>query len=174
MTKFTPLKLAATDVEDLQILAAATQDAVGLVGDLIFDAKARRFALALNRFRWEINPQARRRDAQRVRSFLAFESVLRVRSRNIRTASKNAAFVLLTVHFETGAKAHVLSEDRRDDEAGAADPGGVVRLTFAGEGEISLDVECLDALLVDVSEPWPTRQVPQHGKTAKGKKSGAS
>lgn len=171
MTKFTPLKLAARDAEDLQILAAATQDAIGQVGDLVFDAKARRFAMALNRFRWEINPKARRRDAERVRSFLAFESVLRVRSRNIRTASRNAAFVLLTVHFEASDKAQMVSQTRSSDEAGRSDPGGIVRLTFAGEGEISLDVECLDALLVDVSEPWPTRQVPQHGKTAKGKRS---
>ena len=44
------LRLLAEDAEDLAIVSAALQDAVGLVGDIAFDAKAQRLTLGLNRF----------------------------------------------------------------------------------------------------------------------------
>jgi hypothetical protein len=41
-------------------------------------------------------------------------------------------------------------------------PGGVVRIFLAGDGEILLDVECLDVVLVDLGEAWPTPRRPDH------------
>ena len=41
-------------------------------------------------------------------------------------------------------------------------PGGKVTLLFAGDGEIELDVEVLDATLLDSDYVWPTRHLPNH------------
>ena len=43
-------------------------------------------------------------------------------------------------------------------------PGGTLRLFLAGGGEIALEVECLDALLMDVGPAWPTPRRPDHEK----------
>ena len=52
---------------------------------------------------------------------------------------------LLTVSFEPG-------------EA----PGGVITLAFSGGGDIAVTVECVDAALADVSQPWRTPHRPGH------------
>ncbi|MDT4871701.1 hypothetical protein FQZ97_1068430 [compost metagenome] len=41
-------------------------------------------------------------------------------------------------------------------------PGGQVMMMFAGGGDLRIDVECLDAVLTDLSERWPTRVAPTH------------
>jgi len=46
-------------------------------------------------------------------------------------------------------------------EAGEA-PGGVVTIRCAGGGDIRATVECVDVILADVSQPWPTRRRPSH------------
>jgi len=48
-----PLRLMARDKEDLQVLSALIQDAIFPATEMTWDRKARRFALLLNRFRWE-------------------------------------------------------------------------------------------------------------------------
>ena len=47
------LKLLAQDEEDLQVLSAALQDAVARIGDIRWEAKARRLTVEFNRFLWE-------------------------------------------------------------------------------------------------------------------------
>jgi hypothetical protein len=41
-------------------------------------------------------------------------------------------------------------------------PGGSVLLSFAGDGDLKVEVECLDVALADVSAPWPSRHAPKH------------
>jgi hypothetical protein len=137
-----PLRLLAEDAEDLAVISAAIQDAVAQVGDFEWDAKGRRFTLALNRFRWEA-PHAFL--GGRVRAGLQFSSVLKVRSRNLRREPRDAVVELLAISFEAGEP-----------------PGGDIRLAFAGGGDLVLSVECVDAALVDVSTPWPTPSTPAH------------
>jgi Protein of unknown function (DUF2948). len=48
-----PLRLTAETDEDLKVIAALCQDAVGKVGDGVYMPKKRRFVLQMNRFRWE-------------------------------------------------------------------------------------------------------------------------
>ena len=48
-----PLRLIAQDAEGLGILAALLQDAVFPITEMRFAKTRRRFALLLNRFRWE-------------------------------------------------------------------------------------------------------------------------
>jgi len=142
VTKTDPLRLLAEDAEDLAVISAAVQDAVAHVGDLEWDAKGRRFTLALNRYRWEAPGMLL---GGRVRSGLQFGSVLAVRSRNLRREPAEAVVELLAVSFEPG-------------EA----PGGEIRLAFAGGGDLILTVECVDAALADISTPWPTPSTPAH------------
>jgi hypothetical protein len=142
VSKPDPLRLLALDADDLAVISAALQDAVAQVGDFEWDARGRRFTLALNRYRWEA-PNALL--GERVRAGLQFGSVLAVKSRNLRREPKEAVVELLAVSFEAG-------------EA----PGGEVRLAFAGGGDVLLTVECVDAALADVSAPWPTSSTPAH------------
>jgi hypothetical protein len=140
------LKLMAEDAADLDIIAAAAQDALLRVGDVSYDKKARRFAALINRFRWE---QADARGPfERVRSALSFESVLSVKSRKMRFDAPDAVASLLSIGFTP------------DEEP----PSGVVRLVLAGGGEIMLEVECLDALLMDIGAVWRTPRRPDHEK----------
>ncbi len=48
-----PLNLGALDTDDLKIVSSLAQDAVFPITEMKWDAKARRFGLLLNRFRWE-------------------------------------------------------------------------------------------------------------------------
>ncbi|WP_334164764.1 DUF2948 family protein [Phenylobacterium sp.] len=134
-----PLRLLAQDEADLAIISAAMQDAVAKVGDITFEPKARRLTVAFNRYRWEAGGGAR------VRSALQLGGVLKFETRKIRRDAPDAVLELLAVTFESG-------------EA----PGGVVTLSCAGGGDLRATVECIEAVLADVSKPWPTPRKPTH------------
>ena len=136
--------LAAEDSEDLQILSARLQDAAGKLKNFVWLPKQRRFACVVNRYRWEDSKGAR---GSRVRSGLKFDSVLDVKSQNIKRGAPEAIISLLAIKF-TGN--------------GAEDPGGVIELQFAGGGVIKLTVECIDAELSDLTTPWEARARPSH------------
>ncbi|MBL8552428.1 MAG: DUF2948 family protein [Hyphomonadaceae bacterium] len=138
------LKLIAEDAEDLEIISAAAQDALVRVQDLSFDAKARRFTLVLRRFRWET--AANGPPYERVNSALSFHGVLAVKTRKLRRDAPEALAAVLSVMFMPGEEA----------------PAGAARIVLAGGGEISLDLECVDASLIDVGAPWRTPRRPEH------------
>jgi Protein of unknown function (DUF2948) len=138
-----PLKLLAHDAQDLQVISAALQDAVGKVGDIRYEPAARRLTLGLNRYRWEKGERTR----QRVRTALQFGDVHEVKARRIRREARDAVLCLMAITFEP---------------AGEEDPGGVVTLAFAGGGDLRLKVEAIEALLADLSSPWPTPRSPRH------------
>jgi hypothetical protein len=140
------LKLMAEDAADLEIIGAAVQDALLRVGDISVDKKARRFAILVNRFRWEEASETG--PFARIRAALSFESVLGIKSRKVRLDAPEALASLLSVSFTPAEEP----------------PGGSVRLVLAGGGEIELDVECLDALLMDLGATWQTPRRPDHEK----------
>lgn len=141
------LKLIAEDKEDLEVIAAYLQDAVGLVGDLSYLPGSRIFAAVFNRFRWEEaqTGKKRRKTFERARTGLHFSNVLSVKSRKIRQDNPDGVLNLLSIAFEEG-------------EA----PSGTVVLTFSGDGEIRLEVEALEAQLRDMGEVWETPNLPSH------------
>ena len=139
MTETAGLRLLAEDAEDLAVIAAALQDAVGKIGDILYEPATRQLTLALNRYRWEA------KGGERVRSAIQLGSVLKVQARKLRRGAKDAVVELLNIAFEPG-------------EA----PGGAVVFTFAGGGDLRAEVECLDVVLADVSPPWPTPRTPKH------------
>ncbi len=138
------LKLIAEDAADLEVMAAAAQDALVRARDFAFDPRARRFSLLLSRFRWEAADE--KGPFERVRAALSFEGVLNVKSRKLRRDAPEALAALLRVSFEP------------DPEP----PSGEVKIFLAGGGEVVLTVECLDAVLVDIGEPWRTPRRPDH------------
>jgi len=134
-----PLRLLAQDPEDLDIISAAMQDAVLKVGEIVYEKKAKRLTIAFNRYRWEAGGGAR------VRAGLQFAGVLDLQARKIRRGAPEAVLELLAMTFTPGDA-----------------PGGVVTLSFAGGADLRATVECVEAVLADVSEPWPTRRKPAH------------
>ncbi len=148
-----PLKLNVQDEEDLSVLAAAAQDFIVRVGDMTYLPKRRRFVLVGNRFKWEdaadapgpLNEGAQRLYA-RVRAGLHFDGVMGVKTSNILMDRKEAILDLLTLSY--------------DAKGGGM---GEITLVFAGGGALLLEIECIDAALSDMGQPWTTPRKPEHG-----------
>ncbi len=136
----TKLRLKAQSVDDLAVFSAALQDAILRVGEISYSAKAHSFTLRLSRYRHEAGGK------QRVLTGLRFDGVMSVSSKGIVRDDPEALAVLIALNFEPEQN----------------EPGGVIHLIFAGDGEIQLTVECIDAVLVDVSEPRATQSEPLH------------
>lgn len=145
-----PLRLLAFEAADVPVMAALVQDAVFPITEMRYDAKARRFALLLNRFRWEDRAaaEAAKRPYERVRSLLVIEDVLRLRSNGIDRTDRDTVLSLLTLDFAPGP-----------------DGTGTLTLTLAGDGAVAVDVEAVSLRLEDVTRPYaaPSRKVPDHG-----------
>jgi hypothetical protein len=128
------LKLVALDDEDIAIVSAHVQDAVLKAADIRWRPSEHRVVLGLDRFDWTAahcgSPEFRR-----CRSALRFERVLSCKCRNLDAG--NGELSLLAVAFEQ-----------------TDPPGGAVRLTFAGGGELRLEVECLEIELADLGPAW--------------------
>ncbi len=142
---YKPLRLIASDGDDLKALSAVLQDAVAKVGDFAHLPRERRFAFVVNRFIWESAADGSRGPYARVRAGCHFDDVTSVRQANLRQGAKDAVVELLAIRFEPGE-----------------DGAGVVTLDLAGGGAIRLDVESVNAQLADISAPWPTRLRPRH------------
>ncbi|MEM7471459.1 MAG: DUF2948 family protein [Pseudomonadota bacterium] len=144
-----PLRLRAEDGEDLQVLSTLVQDAVFPLSEVAWRAKERRFAVLLNRFRWEDaeKPGRQSRDFERARAVLMFDDVVSVAQQGLDFSDKEVVLSLLSVSWEPGK-----------------DGAGRIELTLAGDGAIALDVECVNASLQDVTRPYvaPSGQKPSH------------
>ena len=144
-----PLRLRASDTEDLDVLSALVQDAVFPITEMAWQPDRRRFALLLNRFRWEDLPTAERRGraVERVQALLVVSDVMHVSSQGIDRSEKDMVLSLLMLEFESGG-----------------DGTGRLILTLAGDGAIALDVETLEVTLKDVTRPYsaPSKKTPDH------------
>ena len=143
------LKLVALDVADLEVVSALAQDAVFPASEISWDPARRRFALLINRFRWEDKPtaDARGRPVERVQSVLSVSDVLKVQSQGVQKGDKNMILSLLSLSFIPGE-----------------DGMGRIELVLAGDGAFALDVEALDVTLQDVTRPYiaPSKHAPEH------------
>jgi hypothetical protein len=143
------LKLVALDREDLEIVSAHLQDAIVRIGEVLWRPNENRVVIALNRFDWEAAvgevPSYRRR-----RAALRFDRVLSCKCKSLDCSAKEQVLNLLAVEFsETDA------------------PSGVVTLSFSGGGALRLEVECLEAEVVDLGPIWQAARCPEH-KTIDG------
>ena len=144
-----PLRLKALDTHDLTVVSSLTQDAVFPASEMKWDRKVRRFALLINRFRWEddANVKGARRQVERVQSVLSIEDVTAVQTQGVQAGDAYVVLSLLAITFEAGL-----------------DGTGRIILTLSGDGAIGVDVEAVEVFLRDVTRPYiaPSRKVPQH------------
>ncbi|ASM71059.1 MULTISPECIES: DUF2948 family protein [Roseobacteraceae] len=138
-----PLNLGALDADDLSVISSLAQDAVFPITEMKWAIRQRRFAILLNRFRWE-DDAAR---PERVQALLSFDTVLEVASQGIDRSDKDTVLSLLSVTFEP-----------------TQDGAGYILLTLAGDGVIRLSVEAIEATLKDVTRPYvaPSKSKPRH------------
>ncbi|MFS4581364.1 DUF2948 family protein [Phaeobacter sp. C3_T13_0] len=147
-----PLNLGALSAEDLQVVASLAQDAVFPVTEISWRPTEHRFALLLNRFRWEDKDSAEKRGRpyERVQSVLVVDHVLSVASQGLDRRDSDLILSLLSLTFEPGT-----------------DGDGHIVLTLAGDGVIRLAVEAIEITLRDVTRPYqaPSGRAPQHDET---------
>jgi hypothetical protein len=141
------LKLVALDRDDIEVVSTHLQDAVVNAADIHWRKSEQRVVVGLNRFDWEAanggNGALRRR-----RAALRFDRVTGCRCRNLDAEARGDILNLLAVEFvETEA------------------PAGVVTLTFSGDVELRLEVECLEAELADLGPNWTAKVRPGHPDT---------
>ena len=143
------LLLIAQNAEDVAVISALVQDAVLSINDLRYDRPRRRFALLINRFRWEDKAEAERQNRayERVRSVLTIEDATAVRSMGIDRNDKEAVLSILSIQWEEKAEG-----------------AGRLTLILAGDGAIALEVEALELRLEDVTKPYyaNARKAPVH------------
>jgi len=140
-----PLALRALDAGDLKVLSAVLQDAVFPVSEMTWDSRKRRFAVLLNRFRWEKG--AGRAGPERVRAVLVFEDVVKVASQGLSRGDPDLVLSLLALDWTPGE-----------------DGTGRITLILAGDGAVAVDVEALEVTLKDVTQPYraPSGKAPRH------------
>jgi hypothetical protein len=139
-----PLKFAAFDAEDLEVISTHLQDAAVKVADIMWRPQERRLIVVLNRFDW-VSADCQRSGLRRCRSALRFERVSACKCRHVDPGGKDAVLNLLAVEYE------------------ATDtPAGVVKLTFSGGAVLRIDVECLEAELADLGPSWSVAARPEH------------
>ncbi|MDZ4791944.1 MAG: DUF2948 family protein [Hyphomicrobiales bacterium] len=140
----TPLKLIALDEDDLKVLSAHVQDAVGREADMAYIPTEQRFAVIVNRFDWSGVQKPDNGGAyERRRSAVRFDKVRKVQVQNVNPGERVMA--LLAIYFEPSEP-----------------PSGFLTLIFAGDAAIRLDVECIEVELRDLGAAWSTKNLPQH------------
>jgi hypothetical protein len=143
-----PVKFVALDRDDLEVVSTHLQDALVKVADIMWRPQEKRLVVSLRRFDW-LSAEAVRPELRRCHSVLRFERVNSCKCRCVNPAGKDAVLNLLAVEFaETSA------------------PAGVVTLMFSGGGVLRLEVECLEAELVDLGPYWPAAERPVHAEDA--------
>ncbi len=137
------LRLMALDAEDLAVLSAHLQDSILRVGDMLYQAKEKRFVLALNRFDWL---KAGSGAPQRARAGSHFETVRKVALHGFRQDRSDDILNLLDISFRPGDA-----------------PSGTLALVFSGGCALKLEVECIEARMADLGPRWRARHAPGHG-----------
>jgi hypothetical protein len=140
------LKLVALDEDDLAVMSAHVQDATVKVGEILWRPAERRLVMGLDRFDWEAANGAAPA-YQRRRAALRFERVLSCKCRNVLAADKDKILNLLAVEF--------VASDA---------PAGAVFLMFEGGAVLRLEVECLEAEVVDLGPVWTAECCPSHAE----------
>ena len=133
------LSLAAQKEEDLVVIATLCQDSIIKVANIKWAKKAKRFYLLLNRFCWELNDLSKKKSLNmlRINSIMSFNSVLSVKSVGIQQNKTSDITSLLTLNYN-----FITFEKQAID------------LIFSGNSQITLNIECIDAYLKDISEPF--------------------
>ena len=139
------LKLIARTEEDLRVVSAHLQDAIVNINDIAHLKKNKILLLQLNRFMWEDIEKGVFRKNKRIRTFLKFENVVKVNSKNINQAGNDKFLDFLTI--ETNQM---------------IDNNYEMKILFAGDSILKVIAEVIEVTLDDQGEAWDTKNKPKH------------
>ena len=139
-----PIKLRASDEEDLAVVSAILQDSVIAMYEMTFLKEECRFAFVANRFRWEDTNREKPLEGniiyERVNCGICFDTVTAVRHNGLNQAKKAQIVSLLSIAAEEE----------------------FIDLAFSAGITVRLQVEKILCHLQDLDEPWPTQKRPRH------------
>ena len=139
------LKLIGKNQEDLKIISAFLQDSVVAVKDMVFLKKNKTFVMVVSRFMWEQFLENDYKSRKRIRSAVKFEEVISVEARNINQKNKNKKFECLAI--ESSLNTNEIFK---------------IKILFAGNSAITINVEAIDLILQDLSKSWVIKNIPRH------------
>ncbi len=141
------LKLIALDGDDLPVLSAHLQDATVRPADIVVEKG--RLVLPVNRFVWEAPASNRKLFARHERrnAVLDVGHVRSLKAKGVARQDDDAVLSLLSLTFDAAT-----GEEKRDR----------LTITFAGEAELVVDIDGLEARLTDLGGAWATRSRPDH------------
>ena len=128
------LKLNGTSEDDVKVISAHLQDSITQVKNIAHLKKNKIFLIQFNRFMWEDIEKGVFRKNKRIISVLKFENVISVNSKNLN--QKNTERFLDFLAIET----KLLSDKNYE-----------VKLNFAGDILIKLNLEIIECFLEDIS-----------------------
>ena len=136
------LALLAMDVDDLAVISANLQDARVAVADLAYLPAEKRFALVGKRFDWI---KAAAGGCERAAMGLHFERVLAVARTGLAQEDRERVLNLLAIDYEA-----------------IDEPAARVTLVFSDGAAVRLDVECIEAQMMDLGPRFPCGNKPAH------------
>ena len=139
------LRLIGNNQEDFDVISAYLQDSVVTIRDIIFLKKNKIFIMIANRFMWEDIEKGVFRENKRIRCAIKFETVLRVKTKNINQKNKNKPLECLAL------KCSFIPEETY-----------VIKIFFAGNGIITIISETIDVAMEDLGKPWNVKSIPRH------------
>ncbi len=139
-----PLRLAATDAEDLAIVSSCLQDAAVPIGEMSYLAGEGVFAFVCSRFAWEgaSDGLAAGVPYERINCAVSFHNVAGVKRRGFDPRRRDSVLALLAIR--------------------AGD--GYIDLIFSGSADIRLEASGIACRMDDLDHRWPTRWRPNHDR----------
>ena len=138
------LRVRVESRDDLELVSTLLQDAIVPVREMAYEPTRRRFAMMVQRFRWELGETVPDGEdgpvSERVHCAVVINEVDAARTRHFDSAERGRILELLSCSL--------------------ADDG--LYLCFAGGATISLSVQRLSCLVEDVGDTWPTWSRPAH------------
>ena len=139
------LKLIGNNIEDLKTISAYCQDSVVRIQDIVYLEKNQVFIIKLRRFMWEDLEKGVFRKYKRIDSYLRFNYIEKVISKNINQKDKKKNLELLTIKpFFNNKSLYEIS------------------LIFSGNSTVLINSEVIDVVLDDQENYYMVKNFPKH------------
>ena len=139
------LRLTGNNIEDLKIISAYCQDSIIKTTNLVYLKKNKIFIAKLSRFMWEDLEKGVFKKYKRIDSYLRFNFIEQVVSKNINQNKSAKKLELLTIK-------PFLDKNKFYE----------INLIFSGNGIISIKSELIDVILDDQETYREVKNFPKH------------
>ena len=139
------LKLIGNNTEDLKTISAYCQDSIIKIKDLVYLKENKTFIAKINRFMWENLEKEVFRKYKRIESYIRFNFVEKVISKNIKQHKSERNLELLTIKSSL-VKNHFYE----------------ITLIFSGNSIIQLFCEVIEVVLDDQESYREVKNFPKH------------